>query len=587
MKVKIALSWLVVAMVSSAITWQWMARSKAPARPESESSAGRKLKFFQSPMHPWVTSPKPGKCTVCGMELVPVYEGDTGFTQEPDMVVLGPGSTQTMHVQVGEVERKPLRKTLRVAGVVEDDDTRHRFISATVDGRIDRLMVNYVGAEVEAGKPLAALFSPVLLKAEREFILLTRSPRTADSETLLSAARTRLKRLGLSEAAMAALADKAEDETTSLILAPETGTVVNRFVYEGQYVKEGDKLFETADFSTMWFKFEVYEKDLPWIQPGQEVEVSLPSQPGRLFSGVVRFLDPNANEMTRSLRARVELPNPLVEEGGPRRRALMHRVYAEAVVRLSAPEVLAVPRTAVLATGQDPVVYLEREEGVYQARRVRLGRLGDEVWEVLEGLEPGDRVVLQGNLMIDAQAQLNQITQPRDQAEEGSSPDPAARKSESATDKAKLDAAALESVEAILDVASGLAETLAADDLARFVEAAKTAPQRALACAELLKGQTGWEEVESRLRQVGAWSSSTTLVDARKQFYALAEAAAEAARALKRSGTGRPVKVFRCPMTKSAFPGAPRSAVWIQRSGPIRNPYFGAEMLDCGAEVTR
>ncbi|MFM8469268.1 MAG: efflux RND transporter periplasmic adaptor subunit, partial [Limisphaerales bacterium] len=376
--------------------------------------SGRKVHYYHSAMHPWVKSDKPGKCTVCGMDLVPVYEGQAGFAVSAGLVTLGTNAIQAAHVQTVEVRRQPLRRTLRVAGIIDDNDTRHRRLSAYVEGRIEKLHVNFVGAEVKEGEPLATFYSPMLLNTEREYVLLFRQSQAAHSyalttehKRLLTAAEQRLTRYGLTPAQIAKLPFKSETNHLSEILAPMSGTVVTREIYEGQFVKEGDKLFELADFFTMWFQFDLYERDLAWVRVGQPVEITVPSVPGKKFTATVSFIEPNLNDMTRTARVRVELQNPLITVEGRARRELLHKTYAEAVVGLDTPEVLALPRSAVLHTGDRSVVYVDKGGGAYEQRRVKLGRAGDEYWEILDGVKNGERIVTTGNLLIDGQAQLN------------------------------------------------------------------------------------------------------------------------------------------------------------------------------------
>ncbi len=188
------------------------------------------------------------------------------------------------------------------------------------------------------------------------------------------------------------------------ILAPLTGTIVKSYVAEGQYVKEGDRLFEIADFTKMWFVFTAYEQDFPLIQVGQIVDIQTPSLPGQMLKARVSFISPNLDEATRSARVRVVLENP--------ERRLKNNTFAEGVIELEAPEVLTVARTAVLWPGKTPCVYVERQPGVYEQRSVKLGRTGDEDWEVLDGLKEGERVVTSGNLLIDGQAQINRYANP-------------------------------------------------------------------------------------------------------------------------------------------------------------------------------
>ena len=153
----------------------------------------------------------------------------------------------------------------------------------------------------------------------------------------------------------------------------------------------------------MWFQFRAYEQDLPWIRVGQKVDVSTPSLPGRSVTGVIKFIDPNLDEATRSTKVRVELENPLVDG----RRLFSHRLYADGVVHLEAPEVVAIPRSAIIQTGPQAVAFVDEGGGGYARRVLKLGRRGDALVEVLTGLEAGEKVVVNGNLLMDGQAEMN------------------------------------------------------------------------------------------------------------------------------------------------------------------------------------
>ena len=338
MKVKILFVLILVAALAGGVGW-FAAKHSSREKPAADST-GRKILYYQSPMHPWITSPTAGRCTICGMNLEPVYEGERGFTAAEGVVTLGSNSVQVINVQTEMVTNRALARTLRVAGTIDDDDTKHRRMSAYAEGRVEKLFVNFVGAEVIAGQPLAVFYSPALLAAESEYLTASRqksAPDTSDTlrqerARLVDAAAQRLKRLGYSETQLAALTKKETADARTEILAPMTGTVVARGVYEGQYVKEGDVLFEIADFGTMWFQFDAYERDLGWLHSGQSVDISTPALPGKVFAAPITFIDPNLNEMTRSAKVRVELPNPLVEEDGRQRRLLYHRTFAEGVV---------------------------------------------------------------------------------------------------------------------------------------------------------------------------------------------------------------------------------------------------------------
>ncbi len=582
-------AFLFVALVAAvgAGGW-WFGRSSQANSHEAHSSAAattseRRVLYYQSPMHPWIKSDKPGNCTICGMTLTAVYEGDQGIDAGEGIVSLGTNTIQAIHVATEIVQEAPLRRTLRFAGTIEDDDSKHRLLSAYVAGRIDRLFVNYQGAEVKEGEPLALLYSPMLLTAQREYLALKQQADLGEStRSLLAAAGQRLRQLGLSDPQISGLNDVALTNIHTEVRAPMTGTVVKRLAYEGEYVMEGQKLFELADFSTMWFQFDAYEQDLPWLALGQEVVVTTPSVTGKTFAGKIAFIDPNVRDLSRSVRVRVEIPNPLMLADGREQRLLRHRLFAEATVQLAAPSALLVPRTAVLMPDHRPLAYVDKGGGAYEQRAIKLGRRGDSSWEVLEGLTAGEAVVTQGNLLIDAQAQLNSGGSPiHDHGAAVSSPDnPAGLPTATAFDEPQQ---AL--LNELFAVADKLGVALAADNLIAFNAA--THPLHALVpkVADVLNDLKGWSTIASQLNQSGHLAEAKDLAEARKAFHGFVTPVTEVALGLRRNTTNAVPRIFQCPMTKRSFDGAPANARWIQLTTETRNPYYGAAMLDCGAEV--
>lgn len=543
---KTFLSILLVGVLAGLGGW-WIGTHQSAAPDAAKAGDQRKVLYYQSTMHPWVKSDKPGKCTVCGMDLVPVYEGGQNFdAARTDIVMLPEGSPAVANVQTVEVTKKPLVRTLRVAGTIDDDDSRHRIVSAYIPGRLDKLFVNYEGAEVKEGQPIASFFSKELLTAVNEYRVVLSG--TAPG-SLISAAESRLLKMGLTPAQIKEIPQRTDKDIHFDILAPVTGTVVQKFVYEGQYVQEGEKLFEIADFSTMWFQFTAYEQDLPFIREGQTVVVTTPSLPGRTFPSTVRFINPNLDDLTRSAKVRVELKNPSGESGLHRGHEMLHKLYATATVEVDAPEVIAVPRRAVLWSGGQARVYVEEGVGAYQQRHVSLGRAGDEDWEVLDGLAVGEHVVSSGNMLIDGQAQLNNLAAP--ESSPAPVPSPVLEKTSTAQD---------EEFKHYLTVVAELSENLASDDLPAF------------------------NATLAKLSKSGAPpKAAPDLAAARMTFYKLSELATSKSTELRQSFPE--VRVFQCPMSNMAAEGLPKNAKWIQFTDDLHNPYMGRQMLACGTEV--
>lgn len=556
---------LVVAIPATWFATRQLHHGNASSAATSGQPAGRKLIYYQSAMHPWIKSPKPGRCTICGMELTPVYEGDAGFDAAGggDVVPLTQTMIQVVKVQTAEAQVRPLTKTLTVAGMVDDNATRHRVLSAYIPGRIQKLYVNFMGAEVKEGQPLAEFYSPTLLQSEREYRTLTGDLRSATA--------LRLLQMGLTSAQIEALPEKPGDKLTSQILSPIGGTVVAQNVYEGQYVQEGERLFEIADFSTMWFQFRAYEQDLPWIKPGLKVNITTPSHPGKTFTGNITFIDPNFDEATRSTKVRVELENPLVDG----RRLLLHRLYADGLVRLDLPDALTIPRAAVIETGPEAVAYVDQGGGAYSRRVLQLGRRGDALVEVTSGLSVGDKVVVNGNLLIDGQAEMNRAFA-----------EPAATNAPGVALPALTDAQR-KAAKDFLAVADAITASLAADKLDEFnMQAAKSHEAMPALMDAFVNADKAWHPLLKSIEEAGHLEKADDLKAARKTFHPFSNAAVALAQALRRGEKEfASLKVFRCPMTKAVFPGAPASAEWMQLKPDISNPYMGVQMNDCGTEV--
>lgn len=361
----------------------------------------RKPLLYRSPMHPWITSDKPGNCTICGMKLVPEYEDSASAGTA--VLIVSPETARVIGLETAPATIEPLVQTIRLSGILEDDDTLHRVIAAYYEGRIEQVYVQQAGEKVKAGQPLASIYSPDLLYVVREYQeALTRGK----NDPVAANSRHRLIQYGLSPSQVDALATSPRDRYALDILAPMDGTILVRNAYQGQYVKNGERLFEMGNLARLWFKAEIYERDLPLVRTGQKAEITSPAAPGRTFEGVVTFLDPTFDPDSRSTKIRIEVENPLATPSGSYERVLPHRAYAEAEIRTSSEPVLSVPRDALIRDGRREVVYVEKDTGTYEMREVRAGRTGDARVEILSGLEAGDVVVARGNLMLDAEAQL-------------------------------------------------------------------------------------------------------------------------------------------------------------------------------------
>ena len=496
-------------------------------------------------MHPWIKSDKPGRCTICGMALVPVYEGEAGF--DSDLVVLPPFTTQVIGVATASVQHGELKRTLRLAGRIDDNAGRHRFISAHFDGRVDHPFIEQVGEEVREGQPLAQIYSPDLLYVVREY----QNAIASKNRTVSDVSARRLIQFGLTAGQLEAISTQSHSQFGVDILSPMTGTVIKRYVNSGQYVKTGDPLFELGDFSKMWVLATVYESDIPYLHIGQKAEITTPAAPGKRAAA------------------------PFVRTSKGERRELPHRAFAEATLEVDASAGLLVPRSAVLNTGARSIVFVQKDRGAFEPRKVSVSAYGDHFAEISSGLADGEIVVTNGNLLMDAESQMkNSASLSGD-----SRTPPVAQKVDHPL--------ASESVwDPMLRKIASVGLALSADDLKAYQEAIPHLHEDFPKLPENAPPdlQKTWESLEHLISAAAGQEKSVP--EARAAYFRLSEAAVDFALALQSHAMGGgSVEVFACPMTKNAFPGAPAKARWLQSGGPLRNPWFGAEMIDCGSKI--
>jgi Cu(I)/Ag(I) efflux system membrane fusion protein len=354
-------------------------------------------------MHPQIKQENPGQCPICGMDLVPLQSiaGDTDLN-DPDALKMTTAALKLAEVETETVSRGRPVGTLYMQGKIEPDERKDAELSARFGGRIEELFVNFTGQQIELGEPLATIYSPELVAAQRELIEAAgfRESRPA----LYEAARTRLKLWDLTDRQVASIELNGEPEYYMEIVSPIRGTIMKRHVARGDYVKEGSPLFRVMDLSSVWVMLDAYENDLPWIRKGDRVELMVPAVPGKSFTGSVKFIDPFIDPETRVAKVRIELSNP------------GNILKPEMLVNgklLSRPagnsEALMIPASAVLWTGKRSVVYVKdraQEASSFSYREIVLGPRAGDRYIVEAGLQEGEVIAVNGVFKIDAAAQL-------------------------------------------------------------------------------------------------------------------------------------------------------------------------------------
>ncbi len=358
----------------------------------AEESGKGKILYYRNPMGLPDISYEPKKDSM-GMDYIPVYENEAA--DNGNVVKISLDKVQKLGVATEEASRRRLTRTIRTTGTVQPDESRQAVVTARFEGWVQRLKVDKTGDMVKRGQPMLELFSPSLRLAQQEYILARRT-----DPVLAAAAAQRLQTLGLSAGQISALEDATQAPGAVVVPAPANGQVVEKMAIEGARVMAGEPLYRLVDFSHVWVIAEVYEQDLPSVRPGLLVEVELDAFPSERFAGEVSFIYPGLTPETRTARVRVELDNP----DGRLKTDMFAAVLLSA--DMQAAEVLSVPESAVLDTGKRQAVLVERGEGRYEPREVKLGRPADGYVEIREGVTEGDKVVVSANFLIDAESNL-------------------------------------------------------------------------------------------------------------------------------------------------------------------------------------
>lgn len=445
---------------------------------EPQRTAEKEILYYTCGMHPSVRV-KPedyeagnNKCPICNMDLVPVYKEDKAGVEmtaaEPEdhapaeieaQLKLSPRAQALAQVKTELVTFRHLMKEIKAVGQMEFDERKLAYVAAWVPGRIDKLFVDFTGYRVSQGDPLVLIYSPNLLTTQEEYLLaldtLDRVRDSSDEETirgarsLVESARKRLLLWGINENQIVELEKSRIASVHMTIHAPIAGTVIQKNAYEGKYVKEGENLYQIADLSRLWMQADIYESDLANVRSGQEVIIHTAAYADDVFKGKIAFVDPTLNPKTRTVKVRVDVPNPglklkpgmfvdasinsHIHEGIMASDKVLYTcpMHPEIITedpgdcpvcgmklmeKEQAPEgtVLAVPKSAVLDTGVRKVVYVEKENGVYVPREVEVGPEAISVVDgqkrrfhsVLSGLTEGLSIVTQANFLIDSQSQI-------------------------------------------------------------------------------------------------------------------------------------------------------------------------------------
>ncbi len=308
---------LLFVLLGMFLAWGWNGSSGPADSADGGSDAAPITAVAEGPqmwtcsMHPQIRSPKPGKCPICGMDLIPVTPPSGGLRT----LTVSPESRALMRIESTPVERKYVAHEIPMVGKVDYDERRFGYITAWVPGRLDRLYVDFTGVRVNKGDHMVYIYSPDLYSAQEELIQAIKFQRERETSRLrpidlVESAREKLRLLGLTENQIKEIEKQDTPSDHVTIYAPVSGVVIEKLRQEGDYVKTGDRIYTVADLSQVWVHLDAYETDLPWIRYGQDVTITTEAYPGEEFHGRIAFVQPVLNDATRTVKVRVNVPNP-------------------------------------------------------------------------------------------------------------------------------------------------------------------------------------------------------------------------------------------------------------------------------------
>ncbi len=542
-------------------------------------------------MHPQIRQNEPGDCPICGMDLIPL-ENDQSSETDPMSVSMSPTAMQLASVSTAVVGRMAAVKQVRMNGKVQTDERMLYSQSSHIPGRIEKLSVNFTGEFVSSGQTVARIYSPDLVTAQEELLEAQRIMKTQPQ--LFNAAKEKLRNWKLSDNQIDEILKSGEVEDEFPVRADVSGYVIRKIINLGDYVRQGETLYEIADLSRVWILFDLYESDLVWIRKGDKVKFSIASLPGESFEGIISYLDPVIDPKTRVAKARVEYNNT----GGKLKPEMFVSGVVEARLARKSNS-LVVPKTAVMWTGKRSLVYIKNNSDMgvsFDMREVTLGPALGDSYIVESGLQEGEEIAVSGTFSIDAAAQL--AGKPSMMSPEGGQVMTGHNHGAMSTE--------------VSEVLSDIQQSDRADNTAAISRAAKNALKPVYEDYLMLKDALSEDNVENAQKAAVSMNENLASVDMdsftgdshdawmkfsnelnenlqHSPHFSSLEEIREAFRLLsvtmvKMSESFKPFSetlyIQHCPMADNN-----KGADWLSTEKEIRNPYFGESMLSCG-EVT-
>ena len=381
--------------------WLFFHSSNGIKEEQGHSSKALKKEIWTCAMHPQIRLDHPGKCPICGMELI-LLNQNGGAKTDSNAVYFSKEAMELANVSTSIVSHQKPVKEVRLYGKIQADERLLQNQVAHVSGRIEKLMVNFTGEPVRKGQLLAMIYSPDLITAQQE--LLEAAKSKVSQPEIYEASKEKLMQWMLTDRQIAQIENSGRVKMNFEVYSNTSGIVTAKRVATGDHVSEGSVLFEVANLSSVWVLFDAYESDLPFLKVGNTIAFSIQAMPGINYSANILFIDPVIDPVNRVAKVRVEVGNA----GGK----LKPEMFANGIVKANLNEYrdkLVIPRSAVLWTGKRSIVYVKQPKSTevnFKMREIELGPMLGNSYVVESGLNEGEEIVTDGTFSVDAAAQL-------------------------------------------------------------------------------------------------------------------------------------------------------------------------------------
>jgi Cu(I)/Ag(I) efflux system membrane fusion protein len=536
-------------------------------------------------MHPQIMQPEPGDCPICGMDLIPAESSTDGLLADQFKLTenaMALANIQTSIVGKGNVEGN----TIKLSGKIAENEEANAVQVSYFAGRIERLNVSFTGEEVRKGQLLATIYSPELYAAQQE--LITAASLKESQPALYKAVRNKLKLWKLSESQINQIEETGKVKENFPVDATVSGTVTEKLVEQGDYIKQGQPLLKIANLNSVWANFDVYENQIDLFKKGQEVKVSTNAFPNKEFKGKVDFIDPILNTNTRTVTLRVVLNN----SNNAFKPGMFVTGKVEAI-NLDNDKDIMIPSSAVLWTGERSVVYLKTNpnEPVFEMKEIELGNQIGENYKVLKGLNIGDEIVSNGTFTIDAAAQLQGKKSMMNKdggkvmtGHEGhlGMDNNASNKQTDHTnmdERLEVSEKFQQQLNSVYNEYINLKDALVKEDSKSTSTSASTLLNNLTQVDMKLlsdnKAHNHWMSLEGEIKSSATSISKTSDIKSQRDHFK--HLSSHLINAVQLFGVNEKVYVEFCPMADNN-----NGAYWLSKEEKVINPYFGEAMLTCG-----